>query len=200
MLDHRDYVGGNFDEIGKWQFDFLTETLGITPATKFLDIACGSLRLGKHIIPYLNADCYYGIEAVEEILEKGIQHELDDTNKNKNPSYCVNDLFDFSFCPGYDVAWANSLFSHLTIKDITLCFNQLKTISTPKSVFYFTFFETSNNTQEQNNPETSHARKDFYYTYQTIVNTAKSTGWEISKVEGKSSHPRRQQIIKATLI
>ena len=60
-MGHRNWVGGGWDEIGKLQFDFLISR-GLKPHHVFLDIACGSLRAGRFLIPYLDAGNYLGIE------------------------------------------------------------------------------------------------------------------------------------------
>ena len=196
MEDHRVYVGGDFEKIGQWQFDFLLNQGSLKPNNIFLDIACGSLRLGRKMIPYLDDNCYFGIDSNEEILKKGIELELKD--ESKSPQFSVNSNFDFSFCTKYDIAWANSLFSHLTKDDILLCLTNLKKISNITSIFYFTYFETTNKNMEDKNPNESHARKDFYYNYETIENLASKSGWNIEKIKN-TDHPRNQKIIKARI-
>ena len=52
-MQHREYVGGMWESIGRLQFDFLINQ-GMKPESILLDIACGCLRLGVHAIPYLN--------------------------------------------------------------------------------------------------------------------------------------------------
>ncbi len=49
---HRGLVGGLWDELGKLQLDFLTES-GLKPSHKLLDIGCGCLRGGVHYVKYL---------------------------------------------------------------------------------------------------------------------------------------------------
>jgi len=194
MEDHRVYVGGDFEKIGQWQFDFLLNQGSLKPNNIFLDIACGSLRLGRKMIPYLDDNCYFGIDSNEEILKKGIELELKD--ESKSPQFSVNSNFDFSFCSRYDIAWANSLFSHLTKSDIEKCFVNLKKISQQGNLFYSTYFEESGGKTEDKNPSESHARKDFYYKFETICEIANRSGWEIEKIES-TNHPRNQKIIKA---
>ena len=69
-IGHRQYVGGNWDEIGNLQFNFL-KSKGLKPESYLLDIACGSLRLGVKAIPYLNPDHYLGIGKEEGCTCKG---------------------------------------------------------------------------------------------------------------------------------
>jgi len=196
MENHRSYVGGDFDRIGLWQFETLKDIANVHQNTTVLDIACGSLRLGKHLIPYLNRGKYFGIEAYGRILKEGIVNELE-SDLSKEPSFAINSTFDFNFCSAYDVAWANSLFSHLTPLDIAKCFKNLKSISTTESVFYFTYFEENRWKKESRNPTTSHARKDFFYQPSTIEEIANNTGWRVERVQ--IQHPREQTIMKGKL-
>lgn len=194
--DHRTYVGGDWKRIGNWQFKFLVHTAGLNPNHTLLDIACGSLRLGVHAIPYLEPMRYFGLEGEVEILQKGIEEELGN-DLSKDPQFAVNKNFNFDFCGGYDIAWANSLFSHLSIKDITQCFTNLRKISSPESVFWFTFFPEIAGKLEEKNPLESHARKDFRYKYETLLNVALETGWQFERIN--ASHPRKQAIVRAKI-
>lgn len=194
-MNHRDYVGGEFDHIGKWQFDYLLENTNISPSTIFLDIACGCFRLGKHLIPYLNSGCYFGIDGNKNVVQAGLEHELKDV-QDKRFRVEVNKTFDFSFCGTFDIAWSNSLLSHLTIDDIALLFTNLKTITNSNSVFYFTYFDRSLSTA--NNPNESHPNRDFFYRWKEIQDVLTDTGWTCSKTEVQS-HPRKQTIVCAKI-
>lgn len=196
-MKHRVFVGGDFDKIGKWQFDYLLKHAGLLKSDRFLDIACGSLRLGKLMIPHLDTGNYYGIEAEQEILDAGIQHEL--STNTKNPKFAVNSEFDFSFCPVYDVAWSNSLLSHLTLTDIRKLFENLRAHTQGHSRVYFTYFDRGvSGNMHYTNPDQSHARKDFYYSQQEIFCLLSDTGWS-GEMMTEQSHPRKQQIVCARL-
>ncbi|HEY2200624.1 MAG TPA: hypothetical protein VGH56_01955, partial [Solirubrobacteraceae bacterium] len=60
MVGHRAYIGGRWEEYGQLEFDFMVER-GLRPEHVMLDIACGSLRAGVRLIPYLDAGNYLGI-------------------------------------------------------------------------------------------------------------------------------------------
>src|SRR5947209_178803 len=51
-LGHRTFVGGEWDTIGKLQFDFIVRQ-GLEPRHVLLDIGCGALRGGRFFIEYL---------------------------------------------------------------------------------------------------------------------------------------------------
>ena len=65
------FSGGSkndFHDAGENQLVILTH-FGLTPSSMVLDIGCGCLRGGRWLIPYLNSDCYFGVEPNLEMLE-----------------------------------------------------------------------------------------------------------------------------------
>jgi hypothetical protein len=57
----RRIVGGEWDEIGRLQFDFL-KGAGLKLRHVLLDVGCGRLRGGVHFVAYLERGNYVGID------------------------------------------------------------------------------------------------------------------------------------------
>src|SRR2546422_11581232 len=74
---YRAYVGPpeDYDLIAAMTFNLLT-TLGLRQHHSLLDVGCGSLRIGRLLIPYLNRGKYFGIEPNEWLVDEGISREL----------------------------------------------------------------------------------------------------------------------------
>src|SRR5207244_4835822 len=74
---YRAYVGPpeDYDLIAAMTFNLLT-TLGLRQHHSLLDVGCGSLRIGRLLIPYLNRGKYFGVEPNEWLFEQGIKREL----------------------------------------------------------------------------------------------------------------------------
>src|SRR5881392_154417 len=74
---YRAYVGPpeDYDLIAAMAFNLLT-TLGLRQHHSLLDVGCGSLRIGRLLIPYLNRGKYFGIEPNEWLVDEGIRREL----------------------------------------------------------------------------------------------------------------------------
>src|SRR5689334_4713646 len=74
---YRAYVGPpeDYDLIAAMTFNLLT-TLGLRQHHSLLDIGCGSLRVGRLLIPYLNRAKYFGVEPNKWLVEEGIRREL----------------------------------------------------------------------------------------------------------------------------
>ena len=113
---YRAYVGPpeDYDLVAAMAFNLLT-TLGLRQHHSLLDIGCGSLRIGRLLIPYLNRGKYFGVEPNEWLVDEGISRELGETLVEiKRP------IFFFSNSPdtisqakiSFDFALAQSIFSH----------------------------------------------------------------------------------------
>src|SRR5215471_11064025 len=74
---YRAYVGPpeDYDLIAAMTFNLLT-TLGLRQHHSLLDVGCGSLRIGRLLIPYLNRGKYFGVEPNKWLVEEGIKREL----------------------------------------------------------------------------------------------------------------------------
>src|ERR1041385_3836368 len=74
---YRAYVGPpeDYDLIAAMTFNLLT-TLGLRQHHSLLDVGCGSLRIGRLLIPYLNRGKYFGVEPNEWLIKEGIRREL----------------------------------------------------------------------------------------------------------------------------
>lgn len=114
--DHyRAYVGppADYDLVAAMVFNLLTCT-GLRQHHRVLDIGCGSLRVGRLLIPYLNEGHYAGIEPNRWLVEDGIANELGaDMIRLKQPLLCFGDSPE-GLDPAlrFDVAIAQSIFSH----------------------------------------------------------------------------------------
>ncbi|MGC1377908.1 MAG: class I SAM-dependent methyltransferase [Anaerolineales bacterium] len=112
---YRAYVGPpkDYDLVAAMSFNLLT-TLGLRQGQTVLDIGCGSLRIGRLLIPYLNVGNYTGIEPNEWLVKDGIEREVgQDQIRIKKPNFYYSDSAE-KLPPDakYDFAIAQSIFSH----------------------------------------------------------------------------------------
>lgn len=79
-----------------------------------LDFGCGSLRLGRMLIPYLRKGGYFGIEPHKWLVEDGIANELgQDAVAIKEPNFAYSDDFDCTvFNRQFDFIIAQSIVTH----------------------------------------------------------------------------------------
>src|SRR3989440_10441889 len=90
---YRAYVGPpeDYDLIAAMAFNLLT-TLGLRQHHSLLDIGCGSLRIGRLFIPYLNPGKYFGVEPNQWLVREGIRRELGGSLVEiKRPTFVISD-------------------------------------------------------------------------------------------------------------
>ena len=113
---YRAYVGPpeDYDLVAAMTFNLLT-TLGLRQHHSLLDMGCGSLRIGRLLIPYLNRGKYFGVEPNEWLVDEGIRRELGETLVQiKRPTFFFSDSPDTITQAkiAFDFALAQSIFSH----------------------------------------------------------------------------------------
>jgi SAM-dependent methyltransferase len=127
---YRAYVGPpqDYDLVAAMAFNLLT-TLGLRQHHTLLDVGCGSLRIGRLLIPYLNRGKYFGIEPNEWLVREGITRELGDALMQiKRPTFFFADSPETIAQAkiAFDFVLAQSIFSHCGLDLIT---NWLRAIS-----------------------------------------------------------------------
>ncbi|HVV35853.1 MAG TPA: class I SAM-dependent methyltransferase [Acidimicrobiales bacterium] len=137
----RQIVGGAWEEMGQHQFNFLVEQ-GLQPSDWMLDVGCGALRGGVHFIRYLEPGHYCGIEREQWILDVGAEELADAGLTDRAPVLLCNRDFEFDkFGRQFDVALAQSVFTHIPLNNIHRCLVRMSEALRPGGVFYATFLD-----------------------------------------------------------
>jgi SAM-dependent methyltransferase len=121
---------------------------GLKPDSKLLDVGCGSLRLGVKVIPFLEKGNYYGIDCDKEMVTAGLNNELSqDVRQQKNPLFAINKNFDLSSFGQikFDMAMAQSVWTHITPPGIELCMKNVVESLKPGGVFLASYNLAENN-------------------------------------------------------
>jgi hypothetical protein len=190
---HREYIGGNWEEIGTLQFEFL-KSQGLRPDSYLLDIACGALRLGVKAIPFLEPEHYLGIEKEPGLIAAGLGTELDKKIRNaKRPRLVISDAFEFSkLGQKADFAIAQSLFTHLPPPLIHHCFANLLPWLENNGVFFATYFEVE---RPRKNPAKPHAHGYFAYSKAEMLAFGASNDFRARYI-GNWNHPADQVMVE----
>ncbi len=201
---HRHAVGGLWEEMGRLQLAFLKEQ-GVMPQTRVLDIGCGCLRAGVHLVDYLEAGHYAGTDISQSLLDAGYDVELAEKGlQAKLPRHhlMVDGAFHFQGLPfSPEVALAQSLFTHLPLNYLRLCLYRLRSRMAAAGRFYATFFITQDIDRwvEPLNHSpgdiVTYPDKDpYHYLARDIELAGKDTGWD-AQIIGDWNHPRAQHMV-----
>ena len=143
---HRRYVGpqGHYDIASATQFMLLV-TLGLREYHRLLDLGCGSLRVGRLLIPYLATGRYSGLDPARWLVEEGIQREVGcDLVRIKQPQFRYGADFELSaFGAPFDFVLANSIFTHASQSQIQKCFSEARACLAAPGLLVATFLEGS---------------------------------------------------------
>lgn len=140
--DYRAAAGPGYlyDVKAAMQFCLLI-ALGLREHHLVLDIGCGSLRLGRLLIPYLLPGGYYGIDPMEWMIEAGIANEVgEDLLKAKRPVLSNDEGFNLNqFGIKFDFLIAQSVFAHAPRQMIRKCLAEAASAMKSTSIFAATY-------------------------------------------------------------
>ena len=129
--DHRHFVGGLWEEMGKLQCDFLIAR-GLRPEHQFIDVGCGVVRGGVQFVKYLAPGHYHGLDANASLIDAG-RLEIEFAGlSDREIHLLVNDRFElFRFDVLFDYGIAQSVFTHLCFNHIVSCLVQVNRALVP---------------------------------------------------------------------
>ena len=196
---HRRFVGGLWEDMGKLQLDFLIQQ-GLKPDDRFLDIGCGSLRAGVHLVDYLTSGHYYGIDVNHDLIRVGYDHELSDDQRERLPSKNLRstDRFNADFGVQFDMAIAQSVFTHVSLNQMRLCLYRAAKVMRPGGRLFATFFERAPHYPLDGVRGRSYSERNVYWYYRADLRwVARFSPWEFRYI-GDWGHPRGQAMVQYT--
>lgn len=203
---HREVIGGLWEEMGLWQFNFCRQ-MGLRPDQRLLDIGCGSLRGGVHFVRYLEPFHYAGIDAHEALLAAGYERELVPlglAEKLPRERLIADERFDCSaLADRFDMALAQSVFSHVPWNQVRLCLSQLAGVMLPGGRLYATYFEAAEEAPLSDIIQRSHGittrfdANPYHYRFSDLVRAASDLPVTVRRL-GDVGHPRGQFMAEFT--
>lgn len=204
---HRQIVGGMWEEIGRLQRDFLVSQR-MLPTDRLLDIGCGALRGGVKLIPYLNPGHYWGIDNNASLIQVGWDIELARAKlQQRQPREQLACLGDFEFDTlgtVFDVALAQSVFTHLPLGRITRCLTRLAPHLRSGGRFFASFFELPDGADRYEplrhgtDGPVSHGDRPFYhYRMSDLRSAVEGLPYHVERI-GAWGHPRGQHMVLFT--
>ena len=101
------------------------------------------MRGGRWVIPFLDRNCYFGIEPNEEMLDAGKRIVIgQETMSEKAPMFDTNQEFDFGvFDAIFDYVIARSVWTHASKDQIEKMLDQFVLYSNEHSVFLTSYLK-----------------------------------------------------------
>jgi SAM-dependent methyltransferase len=201
---HRKFIGANWETHGLRQLEFLKEQ-GLQPGHRFLDVGCGSLRAGRHLIDYLEPGHYYGIDANLGLLQAGYDVELTDEQRERMPAANLraNDRFDGDFGVKFDMAIAQSVYTHVSLNHVRLSLFRVAKVMRPGGKFFTTFNEQAATVPvdaiiERPERQPQFTERNLFWYYRGDLEWAGRIGpWRYRYIGGWG-HPGGQKMVEFT--
>ena len=142
-------LGENFTLQGNYHFKKLKEKFRITPKDVVVDYGCGSLRIGKFFINYLNKNNYYGLDVTNIFYNLGLKRLDNRLIKNKKPNlYEINSkiLKEISN-KKIKIVYSIAVLIHIPPHELKSFLRNIFYIKQPDTKIYIDFLESNENLQ-----------------------------------------------------
>jgi 2-polyprenyl-3-methyl-5-hydroxy-6-metoxy-1,4-benzoquinol methylase len=161
---------------------------GLLPHHRVVDFGCGSLRLGKALMEYLEPGNYLGMDVTDRYFTEGQQHLEAGTRETKQPRFAVIDADSLAEATAWspDFIVSTGVIMHVpTIELLPFLERILSLLSKPEANMYIAFRETPATVQV--------ATMTWYYPGSELVELVKARGFEAKVVRV----PKMEELIAA---
>jgi SAM-dependent methyltransferase len=132
-MDYKAYPGKieNYEPMFKLVMPTLL-SYGLTEDSMFLDIGCGSLRIGRYLIMFLRPQHYFGLEPERLMVREALDKEViarygRKLFRYKKPTFRFNSKFNLSTLDvTFDIAMALHVFVHCHTDLLRQCLDSVK--------------------------------------------------------------------------
>jgi ABC-type polysaccharide/polyol phosphate transport system ATPase subunit len=199
---HRAAYGGLWRETGHWQFELLRQH-GLEPGHYVLDVGCGSLSTGIHLLRFLHENRYWGFERNRALLEDGLWIELPHAGVvHERGHYVVNDTVELGAIPDtFDFAVTTSGFAYMPFDSVARSIAGVLRKLKPAGRFFATWFDDPDPASldpivHPNGVTTYPDREPYHYPFGLIANVCRAVGGTVERVAGvKDPHGESVMVI-----
>ena len=197
MSDTRRYRGqvgpvDHFDLAAATTFSLLAH-LGLREYHSLLDVGCGCLRVGRLLIPYLEAGNYCGIEPNQRLIEAGIECEIGrELVTMKSPRFDTGSAFDLGvFGQAFDYILLHSIWVHASEQQVLRCLEGAKAHLKPDGMLIASYVPGRKDTASAEwNPG------GIRYRPETLIKMAAGCGLYLQRIQWP--HPGVQKWVVVT--
>lgn len=202
--EHRGAISGLWQELGLLQLDLL-RGYGLQPEHTVLDLGCGCLRGGAHLVRYLDPGNYFGVDLLQSLLDAGYEKELAlEGLQTRLPreNLLASATLDFEvFGVSFDYLLAMSVFTHLPMNHVRGCLEKATAAMRPGAQFIATYFRapaeapTFAATKQPGADIITYAGRDTYHMRANDLDHL-AQGLDLSvRHIGPYGHPRGQELV-----
>lgn len=152
---------------------------GLEPHHMLLDFGCGTLRAGSHLISYLDADRYVGVDISTDAIAYSREHvQADESLRAKNPLLLAVEPFEPLALPSTpDFVLCNSVFTHLPPKTFARTLVQIAAAINASTLVLFTvFLRDPSPRSSDRDPARQTAHVNYHYAHDEVVRIAAQAG------------------------
>lgn len=189
-------------------FSFLKKK-GLTRNTRLLDIGCGAMTLAHAAVPFFvdGEGDYFACDISRKNIELGLKLLEQKGLALDRSNVCISDQFGYpkNWTP-INLAFSNSLFSHLNLNSIYLCLYNLNKIMEVGGTYFSSFILTDSDHDPASEyvigPHSSSVWADpFSYRPEVIRAVSRVAGFDLTIEEGYSAQhfavlTKRKQLLK----
>ncbi len=163
----------NWERHGKLQAKFL-QARGLRPSSTLLEVGCGTGRLARKIVPYLDAGNYYGVDISAAAIAAA--HDIAHEEGWETRGAVMRTSWPSLGSRTFDFLWAYSVGIHLPIDELRVVLRNAARCMHASSQFYFSYKAQPENERT--------GLKQFRKTKEAYETAAASAGLKFKAVDG----------------
>ena len=208
-MDYVNAVGGLWDTVGPLQYNYLLKE-NLKPEHKLLDVCCGSFRVGRFLINYLEKNNYFGFDANSELINAGIKNvlnqleNLDDKinipNQIRTLKIDENSIDYENIYEKMDFIWIHAVADHIEPKIFFDHLCKMSKIMHKSTKMYVTIFLDENDVEVMSRGwGTTYKNKEYWHHTVEFVEKNIVNFLEIKEVDKDYDHPLGLVMLKLQL-
>ena len=202
---HRVVPGNRWSEAGDWAFRLLRRE-GLQRRQSVLDMGCGGLAAGRHLLAYLEPGHYWGFDVNHALMVAGVMFELPHMGVSRDQgTFVYNHEFDLTAVPPVSFAISEGFFSRIPLNRVARSVAAVLAKLEPGGRFYATWYDNpearSFDPIDRGGFVTYADAEPYHYPFTILRGVCEAIGARAerldSDVEGRP-HPRGESLMVIT--